>query len=131
MNNKPKRLAAVRCSALVRPLRLMLAARCILRYLIMPIQLVLDPRFIPLVRRILALQLRYCVLQLQIARFKCRHAVFQCEKRCLYLLWCFHIWCRNYGDATSRPNDPSSATAATRRADCNCDAPPPFAAAHG
>jgi hypothetical protein len=29
------------------------------------------------------------------------------------------------------PNDPSSATAATRRADCNRDGPPPFAAAHG
>jgi hypothetical protein len=29
------------------------------------------------------------------------------------------------------PNDPSSATAATRRADCNRDDPPPFAAAHG
>jgi hypothetical protein len=29
------------------------------------------------------------------------------------------------------PNDPSSATAATRRTDCNCDGPPPFAAAHG
>jgi len=28
-------------------------------------------------------------------------------------------------------NDPSSATAATRRADCNRDGPPPFAAAHG
>ena len=28
-------------------------------------------------------------------------------------------------------NDPSSATAATRRADCNCDGPPPFASAHG
>src|SRR6266699_2692179 len=27
-------------------------------------------------------------------------------------------------------NDPSSATAATRCADCNCDGPPPFAAAH-
>jgi hypothetical protein len=27
------------------------------------------------------------------------------------------------------PNDP--ATAATRRADCNRDGPPPFAAAHG
>ena len=33
--------------------------------------------------------------------------------------------------ALHRPNDPSSATAATRRADCNCDGPPPFAAAHG
>src|SRR6266849_8691074 len=31
----------------------------------------------------------------------------------------------------SLPNDPSSATAATRRADCNRDSPPPFAAAHG
>jgi len=30
-----------------------------------------------------------------------------------------------------QPNDPSSATAATRRADCNCDSPPPVAAAHG
>src|SRR6266699_2470600 len=29
------------------------------------------------------------------------------------------------------PNDPNSATAATRRADCNCDGLPPFAAAHG
>src|SRR5438093_1648282 len=29
------------------------------------------------------------------------------------------------------PNDPNSATAATRRADCNRDGPPPFAAAHG
>ena len=29
------------------------------------------------------------------------------------------------------PNDLSSATAATRRADCNHDGPPPFAAAHG
>jgi len=28
------------------------------------------------------------------------------------------------------PNDPSSATAATRRADCNSDAMPPFAGAH-
>src|SRR4029450_2525749 len=28
-------------------------------------------------------------------------------------------------------NDPSSATAATRRVDCNSDAMPPFAAAHG
>ena len=28
-------------------------------------------------------------------------------------------------------NDPSSATAATRRADCNRDGPPPFAAAYG
>ena len=28
-----------------------------------------------------------------------------------------------------RPNDPSSATAATRRADCNRDGPPPLAAA--
>src|SRR5439155_83195 len=27
------------------------------------------------------------------------------------------------------PNDPSSATAATRRVDCNRDGPPPFAAA--
>ena len=33
--------------------------------------------------------------------------------------------------ALHRPNDPTSATAATRRADCNCDGPPPFAAAHG
>jgi hypothetical protein len=31
----------------------------------------------------------------------------------------------------SLPNDPSSATAATRRTDCNRDGPPPFAAAHG
>ena len=30
----------------------------------------------------------------------------------------------------SRPNDPSSATAATRRAACNGDGPSPFAAAH-
>ena len=29
------------------------------------------------------------------------------------------------------PNDPSSATAAPRRADCNRDGPPPFAAANG
>src|SRR5438046_2645607 len=29
------------------------------------------------------------------------------------------------------PNDPNSATAATRRADCNRGGPPPFAAAHG
>jgi len=29
------------------------------------------------------------------------------------------------------PNDPSSATAATRRVDCNRDGLPPFAAAHG
>ena len=29
------------------------------------------------------------------------------------------------------PNDPSSATAATRRVDRNLDGPPPFAAAHG
>jgi hypothetical protein len=28
-------------------------------------------------------------------------------------------------------NDPSSPTAATRRADGDCDGPPPFAAAHG
>jgi len=34
-------------------------------------------------------------------------------------------------DRHMRPNDPSSATAATRRADCNRDDPPPFAAAHG
>src|SRR5258706_8400651 len=32
--------------------------------------------------------------------------------------------------AHKRPNDPSSATAATRRADCNRDGPPLFAAAH-
>jgi hypothetical protein len=30
-----------------------------------------------------------------------------------------------------RPNDPNSATAATEHADCNSDAMPPFAAAHG
>jgi hypothetical protein len=30
-----------------------------------------------------------------------------------------------------RPNDPSSATAATRHVDCNRDVMPPFAAAHG
>jgi hypothetical protein len=29
------------------------------------------------------------------------------------------------------PNDPSTATAATGRADCNRDGSPPFAAAHG
>ncbi|EEF60623.1 hypothetical protein Cflav_PD6214 [Pedosphaera parvula Ellin514] len=29
------------------------------------------------------------------------------------------------------PNDRTSATAAMRRADCNGDGPPPFAAAHG
>jgi hypothetical protein len=31
----------------------------------------------------------------------------------------------------SPSNDPSSATAAAKRADCNPDGPPPFAAAHG
>ena len=33
--------------------------------------------------------------------------------------------------SSDRPNDPSSATAATRRADGNSDAMPPFAAAYG
>src|SRR5438105_1575292 len=33
--------------------------------------------------------------------------------------------------ASIAPNDPSSATAATRRGDGNRDGPPPFAAAHG
>ncbi len=34
-------------------------------------------------------------------------------------------------DVFRSPNDPSSATAATGRADGNRDGPPPFAAAHG
>jgi hypothetical protein len=34
------------------------------------------------------------------------------------------------GEVFMRPDDPSSATAATRRADCNCDGPPPSAGAH-
>ena len=40
-------------------------------------------------------------------------------------------WARNFMRVVSPPNDSSSATAATRRAACNCDGPPPFAAAHG
>src|SRR5437867_8917230 len=40
----------------------------------------------------------------------------------------FELWSHAGQCAT---NDPSSATAATGRADCNCDGPPPFAAAHG
>ena len=36
-----------------------------------------------------------------------------------------------HGGGVQRPNDPSSATAATGRTDCNRDGPPPFAAAHG
>jgi len=39
--------------------------------------------------------------------------------------------CITLKDRHMRSNDPSSATAATRRADCNRDDPPPFAAAHG
>ena len=37
----------------------------------------------------------------------------------------------NINGVVKWPNDPSSTTAATRRADCNRDGPPPFAAAHG
>jgi hypothetical protein len=39
------------------------------------------------------------------------------------------VWIYSYRAMSS--NDPSSATAATRRTDCNYDGPPPFAAAPG
>ena len=41
------------------------------------------------------------------------------------------MWSMDFMVRSLPPNDPSSATAATRRADCNHDGPPPFAAAHG